>query len=148
MTHNNTTTIKTTNSTICYPLPPENLPHTRFEMEVYARFMGHLRQVPNSREEIKILSAIQFTADTMDTSDALIAKVLLDMGLRAPRRAFPATFLEFVDHTISRSSWELGSPPKSVIELSNHWDVIGEDRFENVIRPVYAVQREGVFEEA
>lgn len=30
-------------------LAPEDKPDTRFEMEVYARFMRHLRDVPNSR---------------------------------------------------------------------------------------------------
>lgn len=101
----------------------------RMEMEIYTRFMRHLRMVPNSRTEIKVLSAIQFTADMMDLTDALVAKTLVDMGLYAPRRAFPASYLEHVDRSLMRSGWEVGGPSASTLALKKHWDKIGEDRF-------------------
>lgn len=126
------------------PLPPSNGEEARFEMEVYVRFMRHLRQVPNSRMDIKILSAIQFTADTMDIGDALAARTLVDLGLRAPRAAFPMTFLDFVDNSFRRAAWEtgLGLPPASAMKLKDHWDRIGEgDRgpsgWESAFRAVY-----------
>jgi hypothetical protein len=100
-----------------------------FEADVYNRFMRNLRQVPNSRLEIKILSAIQFTADLVDHGDALIAKTLVDMGLRAPRQAFPLSFLDFADKSLARRQWDIGScPPSSVLSLRRHWDSIGEER--------------------
>lgn len=111
------------------PMPGEEGQVTRFEMEVYARFMRHLRQVPNSRQETKVFASIQFTADAMDTSDALVAKTLADLGLRAPRKAFPATFLEYVDKSTARRLNGMEPPPPSVTALRDHWDRIGEDRF-------------------
>ena len=51
---------------IALPLPPSSTASNAEEMDVYARFMRHLRHVPNNRMEIKILSAIQFTADMLD----------------------------------------------------------------------------------
>ncbi len=99
------------------------------EMAIYARFMRHLRLVPNSRAEIKILSAIQFTADMLDISDALIAKTLVDLGLRAPRAALPTEYLEHVDKTLLRSHWHVGGPTASIVDLKKHWDHIGEDKF-------------------
>ena len=127
---------------IVLPLPPimtdlEAGQDTRFEMEVYARFMRHLRNVPNSRMEIKILSSIQFTADMLDIGEELVAKTLADLGLRAPRKAFPGTFLDFCDKCLLRRNWESGldarkdlsGPPKAVLWLKDHWDSIGEDRF-------------------
>ncbi len=146
MTDQLTKDIEKTSSAIIYPLPPQDVDKARFEMEVYARFMGHLRNVPHSREDIKVLTAIEFTADIMDTSDALVAKTLLDLGLRAPRRSFPATFLEFVDHTIARTNWETGSAPSSVNELAEHWNVIGEGRFENMMRNYYAISPVTMYE--
>jgi hypothetical protein len=113
---------------IALPLPPMPGEEARFEMEVYARFMRHLRHVPNSRMEIKILASIQFTADMMDTSDALVAKTLSDLGLRAPRKAFPVTFLDFVDKSTARRHNGLGTPPPSIVALKEHWDRIGEER--------------------
>lgn len=112
---------------VILPLPPAATAAT--DMEVYARFMRHLRLVPTSRMEIKVLSAIQFTADMMDVSDALIAKTLADLGLRTPRRALPASYLEHVDSSLSRSGWDIGAPTASALAMKRHWDTIGEDRF-------------------
>ncbi|MCB9991094.1 MAG: hypothetical protein H6867_06905 [Rhodospirillales bacterium] len=127
---------------IMLPLPPQGEGDIRMEMDIYARFMRHLRHVPNSRMEIKILSAMQFTADMMDLSDALVAKILVDCGLRAPRRAFPVSFLDFADKSVARSYWDAGSPPVSVIKLRDHWDKIGEERF-GVRQDQYALYPEG-----
>ena len=110
------------------PLPPES-GQDRAEMDIYARFMRHLRHVPSSRTEIKILSSIQFTADMTGNSDAHVAKVLVDLGLRAGRVAFPADFLKFADSSLMRTGWEVGGPTKALMELKEYWDFIGEDKF-------------------
>ncbi len=111
------------------PLPPDITNEMHVEIDLYARFMRHLRMVPNSREEIKVLSAIQFTADMMDLTDALVAKTLVNLGLRAPRSAFPASYLEHVDKSLMRSGWEVGGPDAGTIDLKAYWDQIGEDPF-------------------
>lgn len=109
------------------PLPPGL--EEAADMDIYSRFMRHLRHVPNSKAAIKVLSAIQFTADMMDCSDAHIAKNLVELGLRAPRMAFPAEFLRFVDAALMRSGWEVGGPSPALSELKSFWDHIGEDKF-------------------
>ncbi|MCK6419206.1 MAG: hypothetical protein L6Q57_09840, partial [Alphaproteobacteria bacterium] len=77
---------------------------------------------------IKILSAIQFTADMADTSDAQVSKLLVDWGLRAPRLAFPADFLKFTDAALMRAAGAHDAAGPSLRELKIHWDTIGEDR--------------------
>ena len=81
-----------------------------------------------------MLSSIQFTADMMDLSDAMVAKTLADQGLRAPRRALPEGYLEFVDRSLLRGGWEVGGPIGSSLEMKQHWDRIGEDKFAAVRR--------------
>ncbi len=112
---------------IALPLPPEM--HKDADMEIYARFMQHLRHVPNSRLEIKILCAIQFTADMADYSDAHVGKVLVELGLRAPRMAFPAEFLSYADQALMRKSWDVGAPSDDLQALQRYWNEIGESRF-------------------
>lgn len=114
------------------PIPREN--EDDASMEIYARFMRHLRHVPNNRGAIKVLSAIQFTADMIDYSDANVAKVLVDMGLRAPRLAFSADFLEFADQALMRSGWDVGGPNTALVELRQHWDRLGEEKFTALTR--------------
>lgn len=114
---------------IILPLPPENDALHDVEMEVYARFMRHLRHVPHSREDIKILATIQFVADMLDFADGQVARMLVDMGLRAPRLAFPADFLNFVDRSLMRNDWDVDAARSSMKDLRAYWDNIGEDKF-------------------
>lgn len=113
---------------IFLPLPPLN-DGEGVEIEVYARFMRHYRLIPNSNVNIKVLSAIQFTSDMLDLNDALVSKMLADMGLRGPRRAFPESYLDHVDRVCMRASGDDGGPCASSVDMKRFWDDIGEDKF-------------------
>jgi len=128
---------------IILPFPPNDL-KADFELEVYARFMRHLRHVPTSRPEIRVLAAMQFVADMLDISDAHIAKTLIDLGLRAPRMAFPEAYLEFADNALIRSIHEAGSANTGLKELQNHWSEIGDDKFA-AFKRCYPTLSEGIF---
>ena len=114
------------------------------EMEIYARFMRHLRYVPNSRMEIKILSSIQYVADMMHSSDAFVARVLIDMGLRTPRAALPDDYLEHIDQALMRDEWEVGAASPSIRGLRDHWARIGEDKLAG-FRRYYPMLSEDMF---
>ena len=92
------------------------------EAAIYSRFVRYLRHVPNSRIDIKILSSIQFTADILGHSDAYVAKTLVDFGLRAPRMAFPSSFLSYVDASLQRVDHAVGGPSGAVLDLARRWD--------------------------
>ncbi|MAS87082.1 MAG: hypothetical protein CMH30_03770 [Micavibrio sp.] len=127
------------------PLPPQN--KSQFEMDVYARFFRHLRCVPNSRAEIKILSSLQFTADMMGASDEHITKVLVECGLRAPRSAFPQSFLAHIDQALVKDDHEYGAATPEMKDLAAHWHSHGEDSFamHRYIKPL-ANQNHDMFE--
>tara|TARA_X000001036_G_scaffold277896_2_gene258165 strand:+ start:1524 stop:1946 length:423 start_codon:yes stop_codon:yes gene_type:complete len=108
-------------------------------LEIYARFMRHLRCVPVSRIDIKVLSAIQFTADMVDSSDAHVSKTLVDMGLRAPRAAFPADFLKYADRALMRRPHDIGGPNAALNALKAYWDRMGEDKFACIKEAEYIV---------
>lgn len=114
---------------IILPLLPEDQSGVVDEATIYSRFVRHLQMVPNSQPAIKVLSAIQFTADFLGYSDAHVSKVLVDLGLRATRQAFPAEFLNYVDAALPRGGWEIGGPSQSVQELASYWIAVGEDPF-------------------
>lgn len=116
----------------------------RHEMEIYTRFMRHLRNVANSRMEIKILTSIQFVADMMDLPDSQVAKTLVDLGLRAPRIALPSDYLDHADACLMRDDWEIGAANSALKSLQNHWGRIGEDRFA-AFRRFYPTLAENIF---
>lgn len=114
-----------TDSRYVLPLPPET-PEQRFEMECYVRFMRCLRTHPNSRMTIKILSAIRSAADFMKAEEDHVAKVLIDLGLRAPQAAFPSSFLRHCAASIGRTGEGGFPPPPSIRALYAHWKKSGE----------------------
>lgn len=130
------------------PLPPEDpCGLQRMEMDVYARFMRHVRTVPCSRPEIQVLAAIQFVADMMNLEDADVTRILVDLGLRAPRLAFPEAYLEFADMALMREVHQIGMASVSLHALKAHWDEIGEDRFV-AFRRYYPTLTEGLHSHA
>lgn len=114
------------------------------EREVYHSFIGHMRAVPTSKAEIKILSAIQFTADSLHLSDAHTSKVLVDMGLRAPRLSFPLEFLDYADGALMRCGWEIGAPSAGLLALRDYWFGLGEGLQPSSFRHIHAIIREDV----
>ena len=113
---------------VILPIPEINA-DAKTDMEIYARFMRHLRTVANSRMEIKVLTSIQFVADMLDLPDAQITKALVDMGLRAPRMALPSDYLDHADACLMREDWEVGAANPALKSLQSHWNTIGEDKF-------------------
>ncbi len=128
---------------ILLPFPPTDI-KAEFDMEIYAHFMRHLRSVPSSRPDIRILATIQFVADMMDIQDSLVAKTLVDLGLRAPRMAFPESYLECVDGLWMRQSHEAGCVDPSLVALHNHWHTTGEDKFA-AFKRCYPMLSDGLF---
>ncbi len=109
---------------VTLPLPPplpEKENSCRMEHEIYARFMSFLRHAASGNIEIKILTSIQSTANALDYSEALVSKILVDLGLRAPQRAFPHAYLSHVERSRQRSFWQQGSATAPVKDLCHFW---------------------------
>lgn len=108
------------------PCLPENAGPT--ERDIYMTFIRALREGPSRRMEVRIMTAIHRTADGTDNSDAYVSRVLVDMGLMAPRLAFPGDFLDHVDATLVRGR-PLRTMPASYTALAHHWAALGEDLY-------------------
>lgn len=107
---------------VVLPLPPDTVAGADYEMEIYVRFMRYLRHSPGKGADLKILSAIQFTADMLNLSDALVAKTLVDLGLRASRRAFPSEYLDHIDRSLMNAGWSIGGLTFPVRALRRYWE--------------------------
>ncbi len=104
------------------PLPPlDDAPHE--VMEIYGRFMRHVRLSPSPIMEIKVLSAIQFTADMMDMGDERVAKMLAGMGLRCPKAALPQSYLTLIE---KECAGEAINDCDSSIDMCRFWHDIEE----------------------
>lgn len=111
---------------IILPCLPESA--GQVEREIHLAFFKSFRDGPNRRMETRILTAIHRAADVTDNSDAYVSRVLVDMGLMAPRLAYPADFLDHVDATLLRDR-PLRSVPAAYLALTSHWAAIGEEGY-------------------
>ncbi|NBX66098.1 MAG: hypothetical protein EBQ96_03775 [Proteobacteria bacterium] len=123
-----TTPIRTSRQAtrIILPCQPENA--GKIEREIHLAFFKSFREGPHRRMETRILTAIHRAADVTDNSDAYVSRVLVDMGLMAPRLAYPGDFLDHVDATLLRDR-PLRTVPPSYLALTAHWSAIGEDGY-------------------
>ena len=92
-----------------------------------------------------MLSALQFTADLLNSSDGHVVKVMVEHGLRAPRMAFPADFLSYADQALMRDGWEVGGPTTALLALKEHWDRHGDDKFAAFKRDYSLLNEEAVY---
>lgn len=75
----------------------------------------------------KLRFAIEMTAAKMGTSSAHVARLLVDYGLRAPRHAFPPSFVDFVDTT--------PEPKMAILRAAQDFDVMQLKDFWAALRP-------------
>lgn len=97
--------------------------------EIYMAFTQSLRDTQNQSLERRILCAIHKAADRTGHSDAYITRVLVDMGLRAPRLALPSDFLDHADSNLLATHRFPIPLPESYRDLATHWGALGEDSY-------------------
>ncbi len=105
------------------PVPPSA---SSQDHDYYQAFVHIMNRLPRTLAiGAKLRTAIEHTADYMRTSPAHVARLLVDYGLRAPRQAFPASFLDFVDQTPApRDAIARASMDADVIELKDFWHTL------------------------
>lgn len=106
------------------PLPPGVFsPTWAVDMDVYVRFMRAMRGSIITKPEQKLLVAITTAATQManeiDESD--VALTLVELGLRAPRGAFPASFVNRALDAHMRFVRRGGDFKESLKELLTLW---------------------------
>ena len=119
---------------ILLPLPPLEPTHTigvdeKFEMEIYVRFMRCLRNVSNMQRETAILTSLQFVADMVEMPITKVVEILVDLGLRAPRSAFPEAYIKLIDQATMQDIYDVRLTHFPLRDLRHHWQAIREDKF-------------------
>ncbi len=113
-------TLDDLNGHVRYPLPPTMFHRFADGMDVYVRFMRHLRVSHHARASVNILLAMEAVVASTDHDALSTAMILVDLGLRAPRAAFPAVFLDLVDGASGRDM----SP--AILGLMQHWQIMDD----------------------
>ena len=112
------------------PVPPAD---SSPDFVYHQAFVHAMNRVENSSIALKLRQAIIDTADRTKTSPAHVARLLVDYGLRAPRHAFPDSFVDFVD---SRPE-----PKLSVLRAAQDLDVLELKNFWQALRPQMTEER-------
>jgi hypothetical protein len=101
------------------PVPPS---HSSPDMPYYQAFVHAMNRTKAPSIAQRLREAIEATANTSKTSPAHIARMLVDYGLRAPRNAFPDSFVDYVEsRPAPQNLVERAASKGDVIELKNFW---------------------------
>jgi len=101
------------------------------DREIIQIFLSCYRDIQFQRDDTRILSAMEKTADVTGNSDGVIAKILVDYGLKAKRESFPHEFLNHIDACVMR-----GNISRSIINLIETWRDHGHSIFDYCLAPV------------
>lgn len=117
--------------------PDLNKAHDSFDKEVVQIFLQCFRNIQFPRDDMRVMQAIERTADLTGNSDGLISKILVDNGLRACRECFPQEFLSHIDLLCLKKGRRTLSQKlkKSHSDLKDFWRFNGDNKF-SFIQPV------------
>ncbi len=101
------------------PLPPAR--NAVYDMEVYALFMRQLRHEPKARPAIRVFNAMRSTAEAMFLDERDVALMLCGLGLRAPKTAFPESFIGYLQRCMSRQYLYSEPMREDLSELLAYW---------------------------
>ena len=101
-------------------LTPENHIHSSSN-EYYPEFIKNLRDIGRGSKSDKVKAAIKLTAETLHISPEFVARCLVEIGVRAPKSAFPRNFVAFINGRKDKSIWEQDSLTTAQRDLLNSW---------------------------
>jgi len=111
-------------------LPIIEQAETHEEKEITLIFLHYYRDLAVSSSDVRVFRAIDKAATLTGYSEAVIAKTLVNCGLRSSRRSLPQEFLNHVDMMLYRVH-----ACKSYKALKKFWsDTCGENL--NIFNPV------------
>src|SRR5688572_33413892 len=104
------------------PVPPAD---TSPDMPYYRAFVHAMNRSKEPSIALKLRAAIEATAEMTKTSPAHIARMLVDYGLRAPRNAFPDSFVDYVESRPAPKSFvPRVASDEDVAALKNFWQTL------------------------
>jgi len=104
------------------PVPPVD---SSPDMPYYQAFVHAMNRTKAPSIAEKLRTAIALTAELTQTSPAHIARLLVDYGLRAPRNAFPDSFVDYVESRPAPKSFvPVTAVDTDVIALKDFWQTL------------------------
>ncbi len=107
-----------------YTMPVPPAPSSP-DLAYYQTFVHAMNRTKASSIAEKLRTAIELTAELAQTSPAHIARMLVDHGLRAPKNAFPDSFVDYVESRPAPKSFvPLAAADADVAALRNFWQTL------------------------
>lgn len=89
--------------------------------DFYPVFLKSLREIGREIKSDTIRKAIKITAETMHISPEAASRYLVELGIRAPRSAFPRDFVRHIETRKDRSVMEQDSLTSAQRDLVSLW---------------------------
>ncbi len=99
-------------------IPPQADTLTRHYL---MQFMHEFQRQKMGDAHLRIYTAIEQTAGKTGSAPEVVARALVESGLRAARDSFPHKFVQTVEHNAVTPRWNVQSATQQQRELLNFW---------------------------
>ncbi|HYD17170.1 MAG TPA: hypothetical protein VEF76_01660 [Patescibacteria group bacterium] len=105
---------------------PYALPHAVPQADTLTKhflmqFMHEFQRQKAPVAEARIYAAIEQTAGKTGSAPEVVARALVESGLRAPRDSFPHKFVQNVEHSAVQPKWTPKAATEQQRELVHFW---------------------------
>lgn len=88
-----------------------------------SQFMHEFQRQPAQDSWYRILTAIETTAKKTGNAPEVVARALVENGLRASKESFPEKFVSAVEDGLAMPRWNIGAVTPQQRELTQFWGV-------------------------
>ena len=104
-----------------FSIPYPNMDTDPFLLRCNGTFMTYFHNIKSDDPAFKTYCAIHFAAEELHNSAENIARMLVEIGLRAPIEAFPKSFTNYIEEKQDRERWDLNGLTTAQKELASLW---------------------------
>jgi hypothetical protein len=91
------------------------------------QFLYEFRSQRGRDSYYRIYTAIENTAKKTGNAPEVVARALVESGLRAARESFPGSFVETVEKKSAEPQWNIGALTPQQRELMSFWNTPATD---------------------
>lgn len=106
-----------------YALPSLTAQADTLTRHFLMQFMHEFQKQREANTGLRIYKAIESTAGKTGNSPEVVARALVETGLRAERHSFPEKFITLVESNALTPRWNIGAITPHQRELLDFWGV-------------------------
>lgn len=107
-----------------YTLPALPATADTLSIHFYTQFMHEFQRQRNADPYFRIYAAIESTAKKSGNAPDVVARSLVESGLRASKESFPGSFVATIEQSSAEPTWHISAATPQQRELAASWGIV------------------------